>query len=94
MKLRLFALGLLGMLLCTDSRAALPAGWSKVNLDSEWLGPGNNPINVCNGLARTRYGDRGFELISTSESMRWRVPEFRIDAQYQYHCVILLAPEK
>jgi len=74
--------------------AALPAGWSKVHLDTDWLGPGYNQGDACNGIARSKFGDRPFEVVGTSESQRWRVPELHIDAQYQYHCDVLVGPQQ
>jgi hypothetical protein len=84
--------GMIAMTYATTVVAALPAGWSMAHLDSEWLGPGNNQQQVCNGLARTKYGDRAFEVVGSSEDQKWRVPEFHIDAQYQYHCQVLVGP--
>jgi len=70
----------------------LPAGYAYDSFESDWLGPGNNPTDVCAGLVRRKYGNRRYAITSTGESQKWRVPELHIDAQYQYRCTVLLAP--
>lgn len=87
-------IGIVSIFVFTNSAfAALPPGWEKVSIDTDWLGPGNNQQDACNGIARSKFGDRPFEVVGTSESQKFRVPELRIDAQYQYHCQVLVGPK-
>lgn len=71
----------------------LPPGYAYESFESGWLGPGNNPTNVCAGLVRSKHGNRKYAITSVGESQKFRIPELRIDAQYQYRCTVLLAPE-
>lgn len=71
----------------------LPPGYAYESFESSWLGPGNNPPDVCAGLVRKKYGNRKYAITSVGESQRYRIPELRIDSQYQYRCTVLLAPE-
>lgn len=71
----------------------LPPGYVYESFESSWLGPGNNPTDVCAGLVRKKYGNRKYAITSVGESQKFRIPELRIDSQYQYRCTVLLAPE-
>ena len=87
------ALCVVGSALAQSPTDILPPGYAYEAFESGWLGPGNNPTAVCAGLVRAKHGNRKYAITATSESQKFRIPELRIDSQYQYRCTVLLAPE-
>ena len=61
----------------------LPAGYEVKSFASDWLGPGNNREDVCAGMVRRAHPNRPYMVMSTNEEQKFRIPEFRIDAQYK-----------
>lgn len=90
----LVTLGALDSALAQSPADILPPGYEYESFESSWLGPGNGPEAVCAGLVRQKHGNRRYAITSVSESQKFRIPELRIDSQYQYRCTVLLAPEK
>ena len=87
------AIGAAGTASAQSPADILPPGYAYESFESSWLGPGNNPTDVCAGLVRKKHGNRKYAVTSVGESQKFRIPELRIDAQYQYRCTVLLAPE-
>ena len=70
----------------------LPPGYEIKSFESKWLGPGNNREDVCAGMVRRDHPNRPYMVMSTNEESKFRIPEFRIDAQYKYYCTVMLGP--
>src|SRR3954462_4523346 len=75
-----------------DSTSVLPPGYTLQSFESGWLGPGNNPPDVCAGLVRQQFPNQRYQIMSVGENQRFRIPELRIDSLYQYRCSVLIAP--
>ncbi|MEF8701443.1 MAG: hypothetical protein V5B33_19470 [Candidatus Accumulibacter sp. UW20] len=86
------ALSVIGSASAQSPIDILPPGYAYESFESDWLGPGNNPQDVCAGLVRKKHGNRKYAITAVGESQKFRIPELRIDSQYQYRCTVLLAP--
>jgi hypothetical protein len=45
----------------------LPPGYAYESFESGWLGPGNNPTDVCAGLVRKKHGNRKYAITAVAE---------------------------
>lgn len=89
----ILSLGAIGAASAQSMTDILPKGYTQDSFESDWLGPNNNPTDVCAGMVRRKYGNRQYAITATDESQRYREPTFRVDSQYQYRCTVLLKPE-
>ena len=97
-KLLTFALGGCALLALAANQEAsakevkLPPGYDQVVLSTGFIN-GTTQTTACAGLAATHYPDRDYKLLAATEEMKYRVPELRIDARYNYTCTLLLGPK-
>jgi hypothetical protein len=71
----------------------LPPGYKIASLSTDWINGSGQP-QQCAVLAARDYPGRPWQIMSSSEEMRWGNETFHIDAQYRYHCTLLVKVEQ